>query len=719
MASAAIWGVVVGGFLVYVVVKSIYRLYFHPLHKIPGPKLAAITTLYEFYFNVIKQGTFIWEVERLHKVYGPIIRISPREVHIKDSDYYDEIYASSARRREKDLIHVTRLDLNKSSFGSISPEVHRQRRAPVEKFFSKAAITNNEHIIKRYLDKFIQYLHRACESNSVVSLDAGFSALTSDIIHQYGFGFDSGNLEKEDFNQGIRDGISALLRSVHIAFFFPFIQTIMNALPLEAVKVISPFAFALKDQKNKIRNVAIDALAGKRLDSPSIIRTLVAPNGPAHLRDVECLTDEGFAMVIGGTETTTRSLSIGFFHILNNDNIRRKLREELQSVMPTPQSEPTWNELEKLPYLTNVVLEALRLSTGIANRSPRVAPTEALVYKDHVIPAGYPISQMNYFVLMDPNIFPDPHTFDPDRWARAAARGERLDKYLVNFSKGSRVCVGLNLAYAELYITIAVLIRRFELELYKTTIKNLEFARDFGTPCPDEGNPSIQVFAFNFNALASCFRLPSLVHGFHHIATFLQFVNASPITTSRISSTSCNQNIKMPSSVQAKAALSLIETDKSKILGLSVGTHKNVQPGDYIPRADAQSPPELSFSGLDSSKTYLAVNLDIDAPFPSWGVLGPILHWIQPGVKASESGSLTTTGPFVANYIGPAPPPGSSPHRYIFFLYEEPAGFDAKQHAPPNGQNLSNWNRMRYDFDAWAKKVDLGPIVAFNYFTSN
>ena len=194
----------------------------------------------------------------------------------------------------------------------------------------------------------------------------------------------------------------------------------------------------------------------------------------------------------------------------------------------------------------------------------------------------------------------------------------------------------------------------------------------------------------------------------------------------------------MPSDAQVKAALALIKDDESKVLGLNVGKHKNVQPGQYVPRAgvypsssrcaktrsnqhftDAQSPPELFFAGLDSSKTYLIVSLDTDAPFPSFSILGPILHWIQPGVKVSESGTLDTTTPFVADYIGPAPPPGSSPHRYMFFLYEEPAGFDAKAHAPPNGQKLGNMSRMRYDFDAWAKKVNLGSVLAFNYFNSN
>lgn len=58
------------GFLAYILLRSVYRLYFHPLRKIPGPKLAAITHGYEFYYNVIKRGMYVWEIERLHQIYG-------------------------------------------------------------------------------------------------------------------------------------------------------------------------------------------------------------------------------------------------------------------------------------------------------------------------------------------------------------------------------------------------------------------------------------------------------------------------------------------------------------------------------------------------------------------------------------------------------------------------------------------------------------------------
>lgn len=56
--------------LVLGLLTVIYRLYAHPLAGFPGPKLAAATFLYEFYYDIIKGGMYIWEIERMHEKYG-------------------------------------------------------------------------------------------------------------------------------------------------------------------------------------------------------------------------------------------------------------------------------------------------------------------------------------------------------------------------------------------------------------------------------------------------------------------------------------------------------------------------------------------------------------------------------------------------------------------------------------------------------------------------
>jgi hypothetical protein len=56
--------------VVFLTTGAIYRLYFSPLAKFPGPKLAALTLWYEFYYDVIKRGKFTWKIQQMHQKYG-------------------------------------------------------------------------------------------------------------------------------------------------------------------------------------------------------------------------------------------------------------------------------------------------------------------------------------------------------------------------------------------------------------------------------------------------------------------------------------------------------------------------------------------------------------------------------------------------------------------------------------------------------------------------
>ncbi|KAM5439973.1 hypothetical protein McanCB56680_003229 [Microsporum canis] len=480
--------------LSYLIVQTIYRLYFHPLSKFPGPKIAAIGRFYEFYFNVIKGGMYIWEIQRMHEKYGPIVRINHRELHIKDPHYYDEIYSS--RKQEKDYYAVSAFGMTLSMVTTLDHDLHRFRRGILNSFFSKRAVVSLEPLILEKVRRVAERLEEAFEENAVVPFDKLFAALTADVISKYAYGQSLGCLESKELKNGFRDFGNVAGNLSHISTFFPNMMAMLKALPEGVLQAMQPQAagfFAVKKLVNDQAIATLSEASQPGYKAPegadkTIFHALCDPAVPAKEKELNRVSEEALAVLGAGTETTARVLTVGTFYLYHDKSVLYRLREELKEVMPKPDSSITWTQLEQLPYLNAFVSESLRVSHTLIMRLPRIARDHSLAYKEFVIPPGTPVSQSSYFVHTDPTIFPDPEKFDPERWIQATEKGERLSRYTVSFTKGNRNCQGLNLAYAELYLMFAVMARRFDMELHETTIENIRVGREFGIGLPKHKN---------------------------------------------------------------------------------------------------------------------------------------------------------------------------------------------------------------------------------------
>lgn len=72
VSSANLLALLFSLFLTSIASVVTYRLFFHPLSKVPGPKLAAISRIYDFYYDCILGGKFVFKIEELHKEYGKV-----------------------------------------------------------------------------------------------------------------------------------------------------------------------------------------------------------------------------------------------------------------------------------------------------------------------------------------------------------------------------------------------------------------------------------------------------------------------------------------------------------------------------------------------------------------------------------------------------------------------------------------------------------------------
>lgn len=138
----------------------------------------------------------------------------------------------------------------------------------------------------------------------------------------------------------------------------------------------------------------------------------------------------------------------------------------------------------------------LRVGYGIVQRSPRVSQDQVFQYKEYTIPPGIGVSQDSFHMHHHEEFFPDSYAYKPERWLdnpKGPDQVKQLSRYMVAFGRGSRMCLGMPMAYAEIYITLATLMRRFELTLFETDRSNVDFFQDYVTPQPKPGSLGVRV----------------------------------------------------------------------------------------------------------------------------------------------------------------------------------------------------------------------------------
>ncbi|KAK7515740.1 putative cytochrome P450 [Phyllosticta citriasiana] len=495
---------------VYYASVAIHRLCFSNIAKFPGPKLAALTYFYEFYHDFVTPYRFSFKIKELHEQYGPIIRISPTELHVSDPSFIDTLYSGGNKKRDKYWMATQNLNLKESAFGTVPHDLHRVRRGALNRFFSKGSVAKLEPTIVHLLNKFCARLEENAGTGQPIVFDSAISCFTTDVVSLYAFGIDTKLLDVKDFRNDVRITLEGGLKSSRVTKQWPWVGKFLESLPESwTVKMAPEFAEYFKLQNNAVENikqVEKEVAEGKRPETDmgtTIFHELMDSDLPAFEKSVDRLWQEGQSVIGAGTETVTWTLAVIFYHVFTKPRIMQKLMDEVLPIFPNPDEIPSQASLERLQYLTAVIYEGLRLSYGLVTRLPRVSPVEPMVFKstdgkvEKVIPPGVAVGMSSLIIHHDKGVWgEDADEFVPERWLNEDGQKRRdLDAYLLSFSKGTRMCLGLQLGYSELYLALPTVLRRFEgrLELFETDITDIEVQADIIVPRPRLDSKGVRV----------------------------------------------------------------------------------------------------------------------------------------------------------------------------------------------------------------------------------
>ncbi|KAK1997960.1 putative cytochrome P450 [Colletotrichum falcatum] len=486
----------------YVTGVGIYRLYLSPIAKFPGPKLAALTGLYEAYFDLIPKGggQFPFAIQRMHDKYGPIVRINPDELHIDDPDFYDTLYPTSKPYDKLQRLE-NRFGIPGATFSTARHEVHKIRRAAISPFFAKSKVREQTGDIQTLMNTISHRITTEyAGTGRLLNLHDVWRCFAADNIMDLVFGSPLDLHLSPDFRAPFTGAITRVTNFSHVTRYLPILGALTDSLPYSlAKKLFPPFEpiIAYREVSRMTARLCLLLLSGQT-GHATVFHEMLASNLPREELAHKRMQHEAESLIGAGLETTAWTLALGSFYILHDAQIHAKLHTELTAAIPDAAHIPPWATLETLPYLTAVVKETLRMGMGVIERLVRINrnPNTPWVYKGTVIPANVAVSMDQYHMLMNESVFPDPTVFRPERWLndpRGPEGRHPLTHYLTVFGRGTRMCLGSNLAYSELYIGFATLIRRHKLRLVDTTVRDVAFYAENTILSPWPGTKGIRV----------------------------------------------------------------------------------------------------------------------------------------------------------------------------------------------------------------------------------
>ncbi|EXJ60862.1 hypothetical protein A1O7_05015 [Cladophialophora yegresii CBS 114405] len=489
-----------------VVLRSVYRISpLHPLSHIPGPLVPRLSSLWLTYHAWIGDEASV--VDALHKKYGTIVRNGPNSVDISDGAALATIYTErggfAKTKFYENFALPDGVHMHNSIFSETDPLTRAPRAKAVAVLFSTSNLRQGQDLIYACVDKFVARLAEGKKSSqargsaplNILNLTRG---LAVDAVSSYLLGKSYGALSEDsdqnkDEKRAVRKELAEPMSAAGMVDTFVAVGRFWY-LPSWLFKLVESWDAWWNADEEVTHSLARvdDFVAGVVKDAEASISANAAqwkdkatvpatPNHPltsypARLLQAGFNSSETRAqckdLIFAGSDSTGMNLATILFMLAKHPECYRKARDEILA------SKPGFDELQSLPYLRGVVKEGLRLSMANPSRLPRIVPPESWTFKDTHFPGGTEISCTPYSLHLNPEVFPDPFGFKPERWIDPS---EEMMRDAIPFGLGSRQCIARNLATVELYCAVARVIEAGILQGAVTVKSEIEILEWFNS----------------------------------------------------------------------------------------------------------------------------------------------------------------------------------------------------------------------------------------------
>ncbi|KAJ5542079.1 cytochrome P450 [Penicillium sp. DV-2018c] len=346
---------------------SFWRVYLSPWACFPGPKLAAISSWYAWYWETYQKGQLTRHLEDLHKVYGPVVRYGPKHIHFNDPTLYKEIYRRNPTFAKDPAFYGKPRYC--STFRETSIESHATRRQVLSRMFSPTAVRQRMPIIAQECDKMLQKLSGLTQAGSTKTNIFNLSrAVAADVLSTYISGTTFGCVDDDEngfdgkFVRAIQHSSDTYFESRN-----PFLvrwrsikQIFSRSPPLidETLNELIPWLIISRQYSD---GLVEDYLARRQTlaesEDDSVFSILLRSGVTKNFQPLSKpeLIAEGRSLLAAGVNTVGFTLSATLFYIARDKNVQLNLQTELDVYQSGVAGDAPKQTFADLPYLVNTL----------------------------------------------------------------------------------------------------------------------------------------------------------------------------------------------------------------------------------------------------------------------------------------------------------------------------------------------------------------------------
>ncbi|KAI0174935.1 cytochrome P450 [Pestalotiopsis sp. NC0098] len=510
--------------IIFAVSLALHRFILHPLVISPLAKIPSAhwsSSLSSVWLYWMKwTGRENQTVYQAHLAKGPLIQLAPGLLSVKSIDDGLKTVYLGGFPKPPFYFHDFAVYGKGNLFTIVDNATHSAQKKFMTHAFSKSNVLGSQsaRIATRdvLFDRVLPKLHEAAlGSRPIEIIEFNYSYYLDTFVQwQFGHSLRSNLVENEKERRLYLDGFFGPAGFTFWQYYFPNLSANLRRIGIYIIPkwVDTGFAEVEKWNLDKCDKAQELLASGQDLaienQLPLFEKVLkgmsrVDAKPKEYPNRLEVASDM-FSLNSGAFETSGNTTTYLFYEMCRKPQWQTRLREELLTLKVPPIYVPGTRldpdditdprDLEELPILQAIIMETLRLWPSVPGGQPRVVPKTTSLGGYHNIPAGTVVQAYASVLHREPEGFPDPFAWKPERWLESSKEELTVMKrWFWGFGSGGRMCIGSHFAYYSIKFLVSSVYANFT-----TTI------HDHGDMEPNDGylaGPKVHRLEISFHRI--------------------------------------------------------------------------------------------------------------------------------------------------------------------------------------------------------------------------